>query len=69
MANIADDPRIDPRIKAVLGALGPGSAGDAESRDQLLAEASTEEAIAERAMMTAFLDVGRHRGRRAVEGP
>ena len=57
MADIASDPRIDPRIKAVLGALGtPGGIGDAASRDQLLAEASTEEAIAQRAMVTSLLN-------------
>jgi acetyl esterase/lipase len=57
MADIATDPRIDPRIKAVLGAIGtPGVAGDAESREQLLAEANTEQAIAQRAMITALLD-------------
>jgi acetyl esterase len=55
--NIADDPRLDPRIKAVLGALGnPGGGGDVASRDELLAEANTEEAIAQRATITALLD-------------
>lgn len=52
-----DDPRIDPRIKAVLGLFGsPGGTGDADSREALLAEASTEEAIAQRATVTALLD-------------
>ena len=42
MADLASDPRIDQRIKAVLSAMGsPGGTGDAESREQLLAEAST----------------------------
>ena len=49
MIDVSNDPRIDPRIKAVLGALGTaGGGGDAESREQLLAEASTDEAIAQR---------------------
>jgi acetyl esterase/lipase len=53
---LVDDPRIDPRIKAVFGALEmPADLGDAESREELLAEANTEEAIARHAMITAFL--------------
>jgi acetyl esterase/lipase len=41
----------------VLAALGtPGGGGDAESREQLLAEASSEEAIAQRAMIATLLD-------------
>ena len=57
---IVDDARIDPRIKAVFGAFdqtGAASLGDATSREQLLEEANTEEAIAQRKMMTAFLDL------------
>ena len=56
MIDVSNDPRIDPRIKAVLSGLGtPGGGGDAESREQLLAEASTESAIAQREMITALL--------------
>ena len=57
MPDIANDPRIDPRIKAVLAAfpvMEPSP--DATSRDELLAEASTEEAIARRAMLTEMLN-------------
>ena len=57
MPDIANDPRIDPRIKAVLAAFPVMEpAQDAASRDELLAEASTEEAIARRAMLTQMLD-------------
>jgi acetyl esterase/lipase len=57
MADIANDPRIDPRIKAVLGALPtPMGQADVATRDDLLAEASTPEAIAQRAMLTQVLD-------------
>jgi len=53
---IAADPRIDPRIKAVMGALPARMPlGDVESRDQLLAEAATDEAVAQREVLTAFL--------------
>ena len=57
MANrISEDPRIDPRIKAVLGAIDFAvTVGDAESREQVLAKANTEEAVAQRQMVTAFL--------------
>jgi acetyl esterase/lipase len=56
MADIASDPRIDPRIKAVMGGFpSGGTTVDATSREQLLAQASTEEAIAQRAMITQLL--------------
>src|SRR5438094_3590915 len=57
MANkVTEDPRIDPRIKAVFGAFDFAVAvSDAESREQVLAEANTEEAVAQRQMVTAFL--------------
>ena len=56
MGDIANDPRIDPRIKAVVGAFPSMTQPDAASREVLLAEASTEEAIAQRAMITTFFD-------------
>src|SRR3954463_12915237 len=57
MADIANDPRIDPRIKAVLGAFPPSEPSrDVESRDVLLSAAGTPEAIAQRAMLTQILD-------------
>jgi len=50
---ITEDPRIDPRIKAVVGAIDLGLAvSDAESREQLLKEANTEQAIAVRDLVT-----------------
>ena len=57
-ARINEDPRIDPRIKAVFGAMDlPGPVGDAENREQLLKEANTEEAIAAHEMIRAFLEM------------
>jgi hypothetical protein len=39
---ITEDPRIDPRIKAVVGAIDLGLAvSDAESREQVLKEANS----------------------------
>jgi len=43
---IAEDPRIDPRIKAVFGQMPVRSQGDVDSRETLLAEANTGEARA-----------------------
>lgn len=60
MANdrIAGDPRIDPRIKAVFGAIElPASLGDVADRDVLLKEASSEEAMAQRAALKGFLEL------------
>lgn len=53
---ISEDPRIDPRIKAMLAELNPAvAADDATSREQVLEEASTEGAVAQRTMVAASL--------------
>ena len=53
-ARIVEDPRIDPRIKAVFGAsICRPPSGTPTSREQMLEEANTEEAIARREMTTA----------------
>ena len=57
MANnkIADDPRIDPRIKAFFGGFpSQPPMADATSRQELIDAANTEEALAQRQMITAF---------------
>ena len=56
-AKLMQDPRIDPRIKKVFGDW-PDTAnpGDAESREQLLAEVATPEAKARQAGMQHFMD-------------
>ena len=51
------DPRLDPRIANLLSLLPPLSAGDVESREQLLAEANTEEARAATEMFRTFQDL------------
>ena len=57
MADLANDPRIDPRIKTVMSAIPSMEAvADVESRDVLLARASTPEAVAQRAMITQIFD-------------
>ncbi|HEX4199182.1 MAG TPA: alpha/beta hydrolase [Caulobacteraceae bacterium] len=57
-SKLADDPRIDPRIKAVFGAMGEmTAAGDVASREVLLAETNSEAARAASAAQRAFLDM------------
>jgi acetyl esterase len=55
MGMIAEDPRIDPRIKALFGAWPDVALPDTDSRETLLAEANTNEAIAREAGMKAML--------------
>jgi acetyl esterase/lipase len=52
---LTEDPRIDPRIKAIFGALDLGSGKDVENREELLTAANTEDAIERREMLQAFL--------------
>ena len=56
---IAEDPRIDPRIKAIFGTLdlGIGSTEDVASREDMIAAANTEEAVAMRDGLIAFLNL------------
>jgi acetyl esterase/lipase len=57
MADLQTDPRIDPRIKNVMGVLaGMPVQGDAASRDELLAEAQSETAVMAKQMLTMFMD-------------
>ena len=56
MSKLSDDPRIDPRIKAAFAAMPElPNLGDAESREQLLAEAETEQAKAAAEGLKGFL--------------
>ena len=57
-SRITEDPRIDPRIKALFGAMETARAlPDANSRDELLEEANTEEAVAQRKLFTTFMEM------------
>jgi len=58
-SKIATDPRIDPRIKAIFGAMPPalGAAGNVASRDELLAIENSEETKKQIAAMTAMFDM------------
>ena len=56
MSKLSEDPRIDPRIKAAFAAMPEApNPGDAESREQLLAEAGTEQSKAAAEGLRNFL--------------
>jgi acetyl esterase/lipase len=57
MGKIADDPRIDPRIKALMGDFGEPDLQDVSDREQLIKEASTPEALAMEEQMTVMFDM------------
>lgn len=57
MPTIHDDPRIDPRIKAVMGGFPSVALADVASRDQLLAEVNTPEALAQQEAARAMFEL------------
>ncbi len=57
MSKMLDDPRIDPRIKAVMDALPAVPLPDVESREQLLEAANTPEAIERRLQLEALFEL------------
>ncbi len=57
MTKIADDNRLDPRIRRIMGVTPDARAGaDVADRDELLAKANSESALATRAEIDANLD-------------
>lgn len=56
MTKLHDDPRIDPRIKALLGAIPEVRLSDVVDREALLAECHSPEGLAQRAMADAMMD-------------
>jgi acetyl esterase len=56
VSKIVEDPRIDPRIKAVMGAFPSAELTDVKDRDALLAELNEPDAVAAREQMTAALE-------------
>jgi acetyl esterase/lipase len=56
VSRITDDPRIDPRIKAVMGAMPEMAVTDVKDRAALLEEANRPEVVAQREQMRALLD-------------
>jgi acetyl esterase len=57
MGKLDEDPRIDPRIKAIIGAFPTLASADAESREQVLEEANRPEALAEAEQAIALFDI------------
>ena len=57
MNAIADDPRIDPRIKTLLAAFPAPDQPSFANRDDLLAMMNSPEVAAQREMMTVFLEM------------
>jgi acetyl esterase/lipase len=52
---LSEDPRVDPRIKALMGAMPAPSPGDAASREEVVAAANSPEALAARAAVEGFM--------------
>lgn len=57
LSKITDDPRIDPRLKALLGALSLPAAKDVASREELLERANSAEAKAAVAALKGFMEM------------
>ena len=55
-SKINDDPRIDPRIKALFGTMNLTAAGNVKSREELIAEENSEAGKARTAMFKTLLD-------------
>ena len=57
MASIDEDPRFDPRVKAVLALVPVPPASDVTSREELLAEMDSPEGLAMREQMKALFEL------------
>jgi len=55
--DFASDPRLDPRIKAILSAIPPLTASDVDSRETLLAEANSDAARQAAVLFRSFMDL------------
>jgi len=54
-SKLNDDARIDPRIKALMGAMPSVNPGDAKNREQVVGEANSEAAVAAREALAGFM--------------
>ena len=57
MPTVADDPRLDPRIRAMLGLFPNNPQSDVTSREELVREANSEEAQAQMAQVQAAMEM------------
>ena len=55
--DIAADPRLDPRIKAILAGIPPFAASDVANRETLLAEANSDAARQEAELFRSFMEL------------
>jgi acetyl esterase len=55
--DIAADPRLDPRLKAILSAMPQEGGSDVASREEMIAEANTDEAKAQAELFRGFMDM------------
>jgi acetyl esterase/lipase len=55
--DVAADIRLDPRLKAILAGIPVEGGGDADSREQLIAEASTPQAREQAELFRAFMEM------------
>ena len=55
VSKLSEDPRIDPRIKALFGAFDMPAAQDVASREELIERSNSEEARAQFEGLQAFL--------------
>ena len=67
MSKIVSDPRIDPRIKALMGMMPSGPQSDIANRDDLLAEVNTPDALGDAGRHDGGARHARQRGGRAVD--
>lgn len=56
MSKMNDDPRIDPRIKAIFGKIALGGSRNVESREAALESANSMKSMITRQMVSAFLN-------------
>ena len=57
MSKLSDDPRIDPRIKALFAAMPTGEMKDVASREEMLETMNSPEATATREALSGFLNL------------
>lgn len=56
MSKLSDDPRIDPRLKAMFGRMPVLVGKDVADRDHILRQANSEKGVAGRAALAAFME-------------
>ena len=55
--NIKDDPRIDPRIKALMGGMSMPPSSDVDSREEMLEQASSPQALEMAEGLRGFMEL------------